>query len=256
MIPTLLDRQQLLLINRKTLKYSPVAAEKDYFLALVLQILSESPLAKTLVFKGGTALHHCYIPQSRFSEDLDFTSLDKAIQLADVNNLFTPYPFLEVKDTYTSKATLKIQRLKYAGVLQTPNSLKFEIDFMQNVVLPPQQRPYHNVWGLNVPVQVMDIREMYAEKIRAMSDRARYRDFFDFYLIQQTYHPDLAATLRLIQQKEIRKPIAKASILRNWQVASAKRQDEINVVYYKPASMPDEKRLEHALHELPFEQIG
>jgi len=28
---TLLDKQTLQLLNRKTLKYSPVAAEKDYF---------------------------------------------------------------------------------------------------------------------------------------------------------------------------------------------------------------------------------
>ena len=36
-------------------------------------------LAESLVFKGGTALHHCYLPQHRFSEDLDFTSLVRGI---------------------------------------------------------------------------------------------------------------------------------------------------------------------------------
>lgn len=32
-------------------------------------------------------------------------------------------------------------------------------------------------------VRVMDIREITAEKIRAMSDRIRYRDFYDFAMI-------------------------------------------------------------------------
>ena len=164
MIPTLLDKQTLQLINRRTLRYTPVAAEKDYFLAITLKILSESPLFTTLVFKGGTALHHCYLPQSRFSEDLDFTSLDKTLTGDAVTALFAPYPFLEVKKLYTSHATIKIERLKYSGVLDLPNSLKFEVDRLQNVVLPAKQLPYANVWGIDVTVNVMDIREILCRK--------------------------------------------------------------------------------------------
>jgi predicted nucleotidyltransferase component of viral defense system len=170
---TLLDKQTLQLLNRKTLKYSPVAAEKDYFLSLVLKILSESRLFSALVFKGGTALHHCYLPQSRFSEDLDFTSLDKTLNGEDVMAIFAQSPFFEVKKVYNSKATIKIERLKYSGVLDQPNSLKFDIDILQNVVLPARCLPYKNVWGVAVEVNVMDIREIYAEKLRAMSERAR-----------------------------------------------------------------------------------
>ena len=71
----LLPRPQFELINRRTLRYPLAIAEKDYFLTLALQVLYASPLQESLVFKGGTALHHCYLPQQRFSEDLDFTSL-------------------------------------------------------------------------------------------------------------------------------------------------------------------------------------
>jgi predicted nucleotidyltransferase component of viral defense system len=74
MIPPLLTRQQLELLNRRTLRYPLAIAEKDYFLALALTIIADSPLKDSLVFKGGTALHHCYLPQHRFSEDLDFSS--------------------------------------------------------------------------------------------------------------------------------------------------------------------------------------
>jgi len=38
--------------------------------------------------------------------------------------------FLEIKDEHVSKATLKINRLKYNGPLGLPNSLKIEIDFL------------------------------------------------------------------------------------------------------------------------------
>jgi len=140
MILTLLNKQTLQLINRKQLKYSLVAAEKDYFLAMALKILEESPLFSTLVFKGGTAIHHCYLPQSRFSEDLDFTSLDKDLKSEAVTALFKPHSFFEVKKLYTSQATIKIERLKYSGVLDQPNSLKFEVDFLQNWQVVSEKR--------------------------------------------------------------------------------------------------------------------
>lgn len=253
---TLLDKQTLQLINRKHLKYSLVAAEKDYFLAIALKVLEESPLFSTLVFKGGTAIHHCYLPQSRFSEDLDFTSLDKTLKSETVTALFEPHSFFEVKKLYTSNATIKIERLKYSGVLDQPNSLKFEIDFLQNVVLPAKQMPYINVWGVEVMVNVMDIREIYAEKLRAMNDRARYRDFYDFYLLTQEHHLNLDDAIGLVKQKEVRKPISLESILQNWRVVSEKRNDEIDVVYYQHDVFNNSQWVEDMLKQLQFEKIG
>lgn len=52
---SLITRRQLEIINRKTLKYPLQIAEKDYFLTVVMQILSFSPWGDSLVFKGGTA---------------------------------------------------------------------------------------------------------------------------------------------------------------------------------------------------------
>ena len=68
----LLTKSQLQIINRRSsLRYPLDAAEKDYFLALVSKKVYESPLKEKLVFKGGLALHHTYLSQLRFSEDLD-----------------------------------------------------------------------------------------------------------------------------------------------------------------------------------------
>ncbi len=50
--------------------------EKDYCIGWLLFGISKEPnLAKTLVFKGGTALRRAYFPEWRFSEDLDFTAI-------------------------------------------------------------------------------------------------------------------------------------------------------------------------------------
>ena len=84
-----ISQLQLQAINKRTLKYPLDIAEKDYYLTLALKLISESPLASRLVFKGGTALHHCYLPQYRFSEDLDFTTPDKTLDADTVVNTLT-----------------------------------------------------------------------------------------------------------------------------------------------------------------------
>ena len=45
----MLTRQQLEIINRKSLRYPLQIAEKDYLLALTLQLISTSPLGEKFV---------------------------------------------------------------------------------------------------------------------------------------------------------------------------------------------------------------
>lgn len=228
----MLTRQQLEIINRKSLRYPLHMAEKDYFLALVLQVIANTNLGKTLIFKGGTALHHCYLEQYRFSEDLDFSANQKPVSLPEVRQMLAGVDYLQIKKDYISPATIKIEKLQYIGPLLQPNSLKVEIDFLQNVVLPPQILSYHNVWGVEFNVRVMDIREICAEKVRAMSDRARYRDFYDMLLVLDAHDIDLRAVVELVKRKEIRHTITKASIGKNWQIVLTEKEKEMDQIYY------------------------
>jgi len=54
----LLSKAQLSIINKNSQKYPLATAEKDYILALVLQIIYNTSLKDKLIFKGGTAIHH------------------------------------------------------------------------------------------------------------------------------------------------------------------------------------------------------
>lgn len=129
------------------------------------------------------------------------------------------------------------------------------MDILQNVVLPAKQMSYQNVRGVEVKVNVMDVREVCAEKIRAMSDRARYRDFYDFYLLTQQYKIDLTDTIGLVKQKEIRKPISPESILQNWAIASEDRRDEIDLINYQNEAFNNPLWIEDVLRKLQFEKI-
>jgi predicted nucleotidyltransferase component of viral defense system len=250
MIPVLLTRPQLEIINRRTLKYPLQTSEKDYFLAVVLQIISESNTGSKIVFKGGTAIYHCYLDQYRFSEDLDFSSTEPGISLQDVRIIFDGFSFLTIKKDFTSNATIKIEKLQYTGPLQHLNTLKVEIDRLQNVLLPPQSMKYNNVWGLNFKIKVMDIREIGAEKIRAMSDRARYRDFYDLYWIIEKYKLDLPEIISYIPQKEIRQPITKDNIIRNWSVVETQRVTEMGQTFY--SQKVDNEVIKDLIDNLPF----
>ena len=250
----MLTRQQLEIINRRTLKYPLHIAEKDYFLALVLKIMAQSSLGNDLVFKGGTAIHHCYLDQSRFSEDLDFSANQKPVTLEAMRAVFSSADYLSIKKEYLSGATVKIEKLQYTGPLLQPNSLKVEIDFLQNVLLPPQIMSYKNVWGIDCMVRVMDVKEIAAEKIRAMSDRARYRDFFDLFLILEKVQLNLTEIIGIIKQKEIRKPITKMSIQKNWMVVGTQKDMEMTQIYYS-RTVSDEQ-IKAMIENLPFTEIS
>lgn len=228
-------------------------AEKDYFLALVSKIIFNSSLRDRLVFKGGTALYHIYLPQLRFSEDLDFSSNSTKIFLDEVRNIFVNYDFLKIKKDYVSDMTIKIEKLQYIGPSGMANSLKIEIDFFQNIILPPLKLDYKNTYGVKTKVRVMDIREIAAEKIRAMNDRARYRDYYDFIMIMKKIGINFEEVLNLVKQKEIRKTINKTNILNNWKIAKQEKQKDLLSIYFVE-ELKDEEIYDR-LNKLNFNDI-
>ena len=248
-----LTRQQLELINRRTIRYPLQIAEKDYFLAIAIELIYNSPLKDNLVFKGGTALHHCYIEQKRFSEDLDFTSLDSKISFDKVISILEAGGIFQANKTYQSKFTFKIERLQYQGLLGQPGNIKLEIDCRQNVVLPGTELNYKNVWKVDAYPVVMDQREMCAEKIRAVSQRARYRDFYDLYFLIERLKIDCKKALGLLKKKEIRTPVIANNIAKNWSIAKEQIERDLGGIYCSEEIA--NKDIEKMIREIQFDDI-
>ena len=248
-----LTRQQLELINRRSLKYRLDIAQKDYFLAMALQLIFDSPLKNKLIFKGGTALHHSYLSQKRFSEDIDFTSLDNEISFEEVKGIIEGDGTFVVDKVYESIYTIKIERLKYEGLLGQNGSIKVEIDRYQNIILPGKELQYKNVWNVPVLPLLMDEREILAEKIRATSQRARYRDFYDLYFLLSELQLDLNFSIELLKQKEIRKPILSKNIINNWQIAREEKEKDLQTIF---VSEPvEDEVIQEILEKIQFEDI-
>jgi len=249
-----LTRQQLELINRRTLRYPLQIAEKDYFLALAIKLIYNSSLKDNLIFKGGTALHHCCIEQKRFSEDLDFTSLDPKISFDEVVSILEAGGIFRAKKAYQSKCTIKIERLQYLGLLGQPGNIKLEIDFHQNVVLPGVKIKYKNVWKVDAFPVVMDQREMCAEKLRAVSQRARYRDFYDLYFLIERLKTDHKKALDVLKKKEIRTPIIASNIAKNWSIAEEQKEGDLGGIYCSEEIA--NKDIEKMIHKIQFDDIS
>lgn len=229
----LISRDRLEYVAKKVLSYPLHDAEKDYFLTLIMELVAQDQLSDRLVFKGGTAIYHCYLDQLRFSEDLDFTASDKNIELKDLKRLFEKYEIFEVVKEYETEPTLKLERIKYFGVLETANSVKLEVDRFQNVALPPKMKIYQNVWDRSFKVRVMDPIEICAEKIRACNDRFRYRDFYDLYMLVDKLELETKEAIELIAKKEIRKPISKENVMRNLSLALQEVSSGLGTIVYK-----------------------
>lgn len=194
--------------------------ERDYCLSWFLVGLAQSSLKETLLFKGGTAIKKCYIPDYRFSEDLDF-SLVKEIPFEAIQKGLDEI-FHEVGRRSAIKFQIsRLDRhshenshtffLAYEGPLPAaaPKEVKVDITIRERMVFPMQKKPvlkgYPQYEDLpkNVKVTVYSLAEIAAEKVTALSDRARNepRDLYDLWHLVSNQHVDLGEIVNAVSEK-------------------------------------------------------
>lgn len=186
-------------------RLTPYIIEKDYVLGWVLWGISQNPdLFENWVFKGGTCLKKCYFNSYRMSEDLDFT-LRKSEHLdAD----FLRNAFLQVSRVISKNSGLVIPeeriafelyknprgalcclgKLYYKGPIaptspsQMPR-IKLDLSADEIIVDPSNikkvEHRYSDLPPGKVFIHSYAYIEIFAEKIRALSERTRPRDLYD-----------------------------------------------------------------------------
>ena len=174
--------------------------EKDYCLSWFLVGMSATPLKDILAFKGGTAIKKCYIPDFRFSEDLDFTlrketafeiirdHLDEASsrteEASGIKIRFSRYDRHSHENSHTFY-------LAYEGPLPgaTGKEVKVDITIRERIVFPVEALPVLKVYDeyrdlpADAVIGVYSLNEIAAEKIVALFDPARNepRDLYDLW---------------------------------------------------------------------------
>ena len=193
----ILDRTEITNLN-------PHIVEKDYALGWLLAgISAHKEISNLWLFKGGTCLKKCYFETYRFSEDLDFTlKKESHLNIQFLKNVFseisewiykqTGLEFLDNLqdfDIYESpQGRLNCQgKLSYQGPV-SPRSgglprIKLDLTADEKVVLPPVQKtvchPYSDCPKEGIKIMAYVYEEIFAEKIRALSERASPRDLYD-----------------------------------------------------------------------------
>ena len=198
--------------------------EKDYVLGWVLWGIGTDPqLSRTWVFKGGTCLKKCYIETYRFSEDLDFTllkggSTDSSEVLGAVSAPAGPRQPRVRHRLHGARAGLPASAIRSfgrdAGLLsegpgthRRPASIKFDLTKDEVVVRPPVLRLISHDYpdALPAPGQVRcySFEEVFAEKLRAMGERARPRDLYDIVNLfrRRDFRPHGGLVLDVLRQK-------------------------------------------------------
>ena len=199
----MIDRREILDIA-SILGLSPQVVEKDYVLGWVLAgIYQHAALAENWIFKGGTCLKKCYFETYRFSEDLDFTLTDSSRidqeSLADVfreigewiyegTGIEMPEELQEFEVFENPRGTVSCQgKLSYRGPI-APRSgglprIKLDLTLDELLVLPPAEpvifHDYSDVPTEGISVRCYAYEEAFAEKVRALGERARPRDLYD-----------------------------------------------------------------------------
>jgi len=163
--------------------------EKEYLQYVFLNAISKYP--DNFVFKGGTCLRICY-GLERASEDLDFsTNLGISKIKEIVHKCLKDFNLLNIKyEIYSERefeGNLRIE-IRFEGPLfsgkpSSTNSIK--IDFNKRKVKNKVVRVVQKLFS-DVPLFTLialDEKEILAEKIRTLINRAESRDLYDVWIL-------------------------------------------------------------------------
>jgi predicted nucleotidyltransferase component of viral defense system len=189
--------------------------DKDWVLGHFIDAVFSFPECRNnLIFKGGTCLKKCRLPDYRFSEDLDFTSINDTFVfdlplLEKIMALVTgrteiPLNIQSLEKLYfNDRLTGYAARIRYWGAdhrkdQQPPEparwltSIKIEIILYELLCFEAEIRtvihPYSDHLTENAcNIPVYDIREVLAEKIRALIQRSYTapRDYYDIWFLSK-----------------------------------------------------------------------
>jgi predicted nucleotidyltransferase component of viral defense system len=176
--------------------------EKDYVLGWLLAALAAHPeTSQQWVFKGGTCLKKCFFETYRFSEDLDFSLLpgakytapelqmvlqEVADQASELSGITFASQTVSIRERRNKRGQGTFEAsIEYRGPMSDPGGPRVRFDLTrQEPVLDGVRRrgvfhAYPDVLPADILVATYSIDELFAEKLRALTERTRPRDLYD-----------------------------------------------------------------------------
>jgi len=192
-----------LLVQAEAFDLSEANVQRDYVFGWIISgIFRESSLADRATLKGGNALRKGYLPGTRFSDDLDFSTpdrLDGDGVLAELNRVCefasdaTGIRFDIGRNRLCSEHQIDRARYVYKYQLYFKNmiggqdhvtiSIRVDMTEYDRLYLPVQERqlihPYSDADACAATVRCVKIEEALADKLKCLLQRRYCYDLFD-----------------------------------------------------------------------------
>lgn len=160
----------------------------------ICELYQHSVIRENLVFRGGTALHKLFFEKAgRFSEDLDFVQI-KAGPIGDVisviRDILDPWLGQPGWKQNQGRFTLNYRfQTEFAPIIN--RKVKIEINTREHFNIQPYiTKPFNidNPWFVgNTEVLTYTLEELLGTKFRALYQRKKGRDLYDFWYALQNY---------------------------------------------------------------------
>jgi len=185
---------------------------REYCQHLFLSFLYQQPDSERLLFKGGTALRLLF-KSPRFSEDLDFTGtgiIQKTVEelfantLLEIERTGMRVEIAEAKKTtggYLGIATFFLYDFKI--------KIQIEVSLRQGKRLKGTRILVYSEYLPAYTVVHLPVEDMIGGKLQALFNRAKPRDFYDYYFLLSRNSPvvkekkNLEIVLKLVQDSNI-----------------------------------------------------
>lgn len=169
---------------------SDAQVEQDLIMSRAMVALFENrTLAKTVAFRGGTALHKFYFkPAHRYSEDIDLVQITSGAIGPLLDSIQESLnPFLGVPRRKQSKGGFTLTyRMDSEGPPVVPMRLKIEINTREHFAVKGVQKKSYLVesrWFTgSSQIITFNLEELLCTKVRALYQRRKGRDLFDLWL--------------------------------------------------------------------------
>lgn len=165
---------------------------REYFQHLFLSYFYRQPKAANIYFKGGTALRILY-NSPRFSEDLDFNSID--INLKEIEDLLLDVLYqMERENISFELAEAKQTSGGFLGKIlfkafEQPVEIKIEISLRDADKTSETVAVANNDYVPPYNIVAVTEKELIFGKIQALLNRHKPRDFYDLYFILRKQLP-------------------------------------------------------------------
>lgn len=177
--------------------------QRDYVFGwLIFGIYTISALKDTLILKGGNVLRKAYFINTRFSEDLDFTtenSLDSQLLINELNKVcqfvqeqagvIFDVERNQIIDEKMINDTKKIYKIRlyfkdfYQGIDYITISIRMDVTEFDKIYLPVQSRklihPYSDSEICSTEIKCIKLEEALADKFKCLLQRRYSFDLYD-----------------------------------------------------------------------------